>query len=126
MSLRRIQNHENISLVAWFHIVLSPMVMSQKLISAPSSLSLLKKRYWNPELYPLFLSLFFFLNKYMYLFIYLWLHWVFVAACRFSLVEASGGYSSWWCTGFSLQWLLLLQSMDSRRTGFSSCGSRAP
>ena len=29
------------------------------------------------------------------------------------------------CTGFSLSWLLLLQSTGSRRTGFSSCGSRA-
>ena len=28
------------------------------------------------------------------LFIYLGLHWVFVAACRLSLVAASGGYSS--------------------------------
>ena len=27
--------------------------------------------------------------------------------------------------GFLLQWLLLLQSMGSRCTGFSSCGSRA-
>ena len=30
-----------------------------------------------------------------------------------------------WCTGFSLWWLLLLRSMGSRRTGFSSCGIRA-
>ena len=37
------------------------------------------------------------------LFIYFWLHWVFVAACRLSLVVASGGYSSLWCTGFSLR-----------------------
>ena len=33
------------------------------------------------------LSLSFFKNK----FIYLWLHWVFVAACGLSLVAASGG-----------------------------------
>ena len=48
--------------------------------------------------------------------------------CRawgFSLVAASRGYSSLWCTGFSLQWLLLLQSTGSRCTGFSSCGTRA-
>ena len=32
-----------------------------------------------------------------------------------SLVVASGGYSSLWCMGFSLQWLLLLQSTGSRR-----------
>ena len=34
-------------------------------------------------------------------FIYFWLHWVFVAARRLSLVVASGGYSSLRCTGFS-------------------------
>ena len=65
---------------------------------------------------------------------YFWLRWVFVAAHGLSLGAASGGYSSLWYTGFSLQWLLLLRS-----TGFlgtqasvvvvhrlSSCGSRAP
>ena len=41
-----------------------------------------------------------------------------------SLVAASGGYSSLWCAGFSLRWLPLLQSMGSRRTGFSSCGTQ--
>ena len=56
------------------------------------------------------------------LFIYFWLCWVFVAVCRLSLVAASGGYSLLWCTGFSLRWLLLWQSMGSRRAGFSSCG----
>ena len=77
--------------------------------------------------------------KFIYLFTYLSLHWVFVAACRLSLVLASRGYSSLWCMGFSLQWLLLLWSMGSRLTGlllllqstgaghegFSSCGTRA-
>ena len=33
--------------------------------------------------------------------------------------------SSLRCTGFSLRWLLLLQSTGSRRAGFSSCGSWA-
>ena len=37
----------------------------------------------------------------------------------------SGGYSLLRCTGFSLWWLLLLRSMGSRPTGFSSCGTRA-
>ena len=59
------------------------------------------------------------------LFISFWLRWVFIAACRLSLVVASGGYSSLWCTGSSLQWLLLLQSMSSRCMGFSSCGTWA-
>ena len=56
-----------------------------------------------------------FFKKY-YLFIY-WPCLVFVAA--------SGGYSSLQCAGFSLQWLLLLRSMGSRRVGFSSCGTWA-
>ena len=49
-----------------------------------------------------------------------------------SLVAVSGGYSSLRCVGFSLQWLLLLQSTGSRHTGsvvvahgLSSCGARA-
>ena len=50
---------------------------------------------------------------------------VFVAARGLSLVAASGGYSSLWCTGFSLRWLLLLWSTGSRLSGFSSCGTRA-
>ena len=39
--------------------------------------------------------------------IYLWLQWVFIAVCRFSLVVASRGYSSLQCTGLSLWWLPL-------------------
>ena len=66
------------------------------------------------------------LSFFFNLFIYLWLHWqVFVAARGLSLVAASGGYSSLWCAGFSLRWLLLLQSTGSRCVGFSSCGSEA-
>ena len=42
-----------------------------------------------------------------------------------SLVAASGGYSLLRCTGFSLQWLLLLQSTGSRRADLSSCGLQA-
>ena len=54
-----------------------------------------------------------------------WLCWVFVAARGLFLVAASGGYSSLPCVGFSLRWLLLLQSMGARHAGFSSCGSWA-
>ena len=64
----------------------------------------------------------------LFLFFYFfnfWLCWVFVAVCGLSLVAASRGYSSLRCTGFSLQWLLLLQSTGSRHTGFSSCGTWA-
>ena len=70
-----------------------------------------------------FLSFSFFFK--INLFIYFWLHWVFVAVRRLSLVVASRGYSSLQCTGFSLQWLLLLQSTGSRRMGFSSCSTQA-
>ena len=56
---------------------------------------------------------------------YYWLHWVFVAACRLSLVAANMGYSSLQCASFSLRWLLLLRSTGSRRVGFTSCGARA-
>ena len=63
----------------------------------------------------------FFINLFIFYFCF-WLHRVFVAARGLSLVAASGGYSSLRCVGFSLRWLLLLQSMGSRRTGFSSCG----
>ena len=67
----------------------------------------------------------FFFNKFIYLFTYLWLHWVFIAACGLSLVVASRGYSSLQCVGFSLWWLLLLRGTGSRCAGFSSCGARA-
>ena len=58
-----------------------------------------------------FMAVFLFLKKYFsnYLFIYSWLHCVFVATCGFSLVAASGGCSSLWCAGFSLQWLLVAE-----------------
>ena len=70
---------------------------------------------------------FFFVSffKWLYLFIYFWLHWVFVAACGLSIVAASGGYSSLRCAGFSLRWLLLLWSTGSRRMDFGSCGTWA-
>ena len=80
----------------------------------------------------MFSFFFFFLNYYYYFFnlfilfiICFWLCWVFVAAHRLSLVAVSRGYSSLRCTGFSLRWLLLLQSTGSRRAGFSSCGTQA-
>ena len=63
-------------------------------------------------------------NYFVLFYFYFWLLWVFVAVRGLSLIAASGGYSSLWCTGFSLQWLLLW-STGSRCTGFSSCGTRA-
>ena len=71
-----------------------------------------------------------FSNKFIYLFVCFWLHWVFVAVHGLSLVAASGGYSSLRCAGFSLRWLLLW-STGSRCSasvvvarGLSSCGSQ--
>ena len=72
----------------------------------------------------MFKSFFKKINLFIYIYIF-WLHWVFVTACGLSLVAASGGYSSLWCAGFSLRWLLLLRSMGSRCMGFSSCGTQA-
>ena len=60
----------------------------------------------------------------LYICFFLLLRWVFVAARGLSLVAASGGYSSLQCAGFSLQWLLLLWGMGSRRVGFSSCSTQ--
>ena len=83
---------------------------------------------------PLKVFLFFFLINFFFNFLIFifWLRWVFVAARGLSLVAASGGYSSLWCAGFSLRWLLLLRSTGSRREGsvvvargLSSCGSQA-
>ena len=53
------------------------------------------------------------------------LRWAFIDVRGLSLVAASGDYSSLWCTDFSLGWLLLLQSMGSRHTGFSSRSTQA-
>ena len=69
--------------------------------------------------------LFIYLNLFICLHFFFWLRWVFVAVHGLSLVAASVGYSSLRCTGFSLWRLLLLWSMGSRRTGFSSCGVQA-
>ena len=51
------------------------------------------------------------------LFIYFWLHWVFVSVRGLSLVAASGDHSSSRCTGLSLSRPLLLRSTGSRRAG---------
>ena len=54
---------------------------------------------------------------------FLWLCWVFIAVWVFSINSCGeqGGYSLLQCTGFSLRWLLLLQSTGSRHLGFISC-----
>ena len=60
---------------------------------------------FSPILWVVSLSLFFLK---CILFIYFWLHWVFIAACGLSRVAASGGYFSLLCSGFSLQGLLIV------------------
>ena len=54
------------------------------------------------------------------LLIYFWICWVFIAVQGLFLLGVSGGCSLR-CTGFSLKWLLLLWSIGSRCTAFSSC-----
>ena len=44
---------------------------------------------------------------------------------RLSLVAVSGGYSSLWCVGCSLQGLLSLLSTGSQQVVLSSCGAWA-
>ena len=64
-------------------------------------------------MYKLFQWNFFFYKFILFLF-YFCLLWVFVAARGLSLVAASRGYSWLQCAGFSLWWLLLWRSTDSR------------
>ena len=67
----------------------------------------------------------FFFKVYLLIYLFIWLHWVLVAARGLSLVVASRGYSLLQCMGFSLWWPLLLWSTGSRHAGFSSCGMQA-
>ena len=59
-----------------------------------------------------------FLYKFIFIFIYFWLHWVFVAAHGLSLVAASGGFSSLCGRG------LLFIVRASHCSGFSCCGAQ--
>ena len=86
--------------------------------------------YWGSILFkwkvPLFNLQCSFLKLFLKFHLFFWLCWVFTAEHGLSLVAASGGYSLLQSARFSLRWLLLLQSMGSRRVGFSSCGMGAP
>ena len=62
-------------------------------------------------------NIYIFLNKFIYLFIYFWLCWVFVSVRGLSTVAASGGHSSSRCAGLSLSGPVLLRSTGSRRAG---------
>ena len=54
---------------------------------------------------------------FFFFFFNFWLHWVFIAGLRLSLVAASGDYPSLQCASFSLRWLL---SCDAWVLGHSS------
>ena len=69
--------------------------------------------------------LFFFFNKFIYFYLFICGCIESVAVLWLSLVAGCRSYSLSRCVGFSLQWLLLLQSMGSRYAGFSSCGTQA-
>ena len=60
------------------------------------------------------LCFFFFINLFIFTYLLFLAVFGFFAVRRLSLVAASGGYSSLWCTCFSLRWLLLLQGTGSR------------
>ena len=64
-------------------------------------------------------NMYFFNNffKFIQLFIYFWVCWVFVSVRGFSLVAASGGYSSSRCVDLSLSRPLLMRSTGSRHAG---------
>ena len=136
-----IQFHHGLSLIVGALSLGTITIQKNKMILIPAELANKEKNIWRDSLchFCLLTGTFnpFAFNvlsqilssviyiKFIYLFIYFWLRWVFVAACRLSLVASSGGYSSMRWAGFPWQRLLLLQSMSSRHAGFCSCGARA-
>ena len=69
---------------------------------------------------------------FLLLFIYLWLLWVFIAACILSLAVATRGYPSFWCVGFSLwgfsfcvAWALYMWASVVAAYRLRSCGAGA-
>ena len=52
------------------------------------------------------------------LFIYFWLHWVFVAVQTILYLWRTRATLQLWCTGFSLPWFRLLRSVSSRARRF--------
>ena len=63
------------------------------------------------------LILFFFLNYYLFIYLYFWLCWVLASMRGPSPVAASGDHSSSRCAGLSPSRPLLLRSTGSRRSG---------
>ena len=58
-------------------------------------------------------------------FLYFQLSWVFIATSQLFSICGEWRLLWLWCTGFLLQWLLLLCSISSRVRGLSSCTSQA-
>ena len=77
---------------------------------------------FNPHLQCVFLFFFFLFNLFI---LFLAALGLCCCAWAFSSFGEQGLHFVAVPTGFSLRWLLLLWSMGSRRTGFSSCGTRA-
>ena len=72
-------------------------------------------------------SLISFLKNKKNIFYSFWLHWIFVALGRLSLVVMSRGYSLLWCTGFSLQQFSCCraQGLGTQAQQLGHAGSRA-
>ena len=127
MSFANILSH---SVACLFSLLTLSFVVQKLFILMESSLSIISLMDCASGVvfyFLIYLVIYFWLRifKKIYLVIYFWLRWVLIAACGLSLAAVSRGYSSLWCTGFSLQWLLLLWSMGSRCAGISSCSMRA-
>ena len=66
-----------------------------------------------PHSFPFFLSFFFLINLfYLFIFLFFWLHWVFVTAHGLSLVALHG-------------LLIVVASLVAEHVGFNNCGTRA-
>ena len=82
-----------------------------------------KWSYWSTFVPTLGFIRFPFFKKFIYLFIYFWLCWVFASVRGPSLVAASGGHSSSRCAGLSL-WRPLVAEHRLQTRRLSNCGSR--
>ena len=64
------------------------------------------------------------LNLRILLFVYFWLHWVFIAVCGLSLVAARGDCSLVAVLRLLVWWLLLLRGTGYRCASFSRCNAQ--
>ena len=73
--------------------------------------------FYNSPLLLIFVLFIYLFIYFKFIYFYFWLCWVFISVRGLSLVAASGGHSSSWCTGLSLSRPLLLWSTGSRHAG---------